>query len=1344
MMLHCTLVPAPGSALTSGPLELAIDVPAGCPGAELQAAISRRYGTGELTVDRVPLAALNVGQDPLVHGAVVVDGPAPAAALNLAPLVLAVHSGPGAGLIFPLRRGLFRIGRSGTGIVVPDAELSREHAQLQVTDSAVTLLDLGSANGVSVDGRKVRAAAVSTDSLIQCGGSSMSLVFSGALDSGVPAAAGSDVTAPLLVSNPVVHSNRAALWLAAALPLGIGVGLAILTGMWAFLAFTAVSAVSVVVPVVTGRKQRRELRAAVAAATLEDKIRRHRAAPSAGEVSLWASLAEPGPAKVPATTGPVWLRLGRAPQDANIRLEPPDPGFRPPPLGMMPVTLDPGMTVATLRGPADAMAGLARSAVLQLACYPAARRTRVVIHGPTPDLLAARFLAAATLCAQESSTLEALAAGFGPGYERGVLLIVTAQGTAPGETAALRSVAVSRGWQVLDCAGDPAPADGAALVLNERTARLSSAHSSLEFTPDLVPSRVFDRNCRRLRPPAPASAPGAGIPEARSLGDLLPLTAADVSSRWAESAGAAGLAVPVGTGESGTLRLDLQADGPHFLVAGTTGSGKSEFLRTLAAALAAAHPPDRVNLLFIDFKGGSGLRPLAGLVHCVGLLTDLDVNEVARTLVSLGAEVRRREELLASYRAADLTAYESLDPCGPPLPHLVLIIDEFRMLVDEAPEALAELMRIAAIGRSLGIHLIMATQRPQGAVSADIRANVTSCIALRVQSELESLDIINSRLAAAIPITSPGRAYLVRGNEAPEEFQTATVAATGHGMVRAPIVMQAMEYLSRPSADGSSGVAPGTAPQPSLAVAGLAEAVAAAWQATGGDPPRRPVAGPLPKQLPFPRTGAADGSRGRIRLGLLDVPEEQRVAEFGWSPGSHGHLGLIPGNSGGADAALGLIMAQLLSCPDQAHLYILDATGSFSAAAASPGVGAVVGLHELRRAARLLERVCEEMTGRLSTARTSDAPGLVLALCGWGSWVSAFRAGPLAWAEDLVQDIVRDGARAGVTVLVAGERELVTSRFFAAIPNRVFLPAGSTEEGRLAWPRLPEVDAVAGRAVVFGPLSAASCPSGHVAQLFEQYSPVIPGEAAVAVRSRPFRVEPLPGLVTVAEVLARAGPGDTGRGGALLPGPGARAASGPAPLPGHLRLGVGGDELLPAGVPLPAGAVLAILGGPASGKTSVLSALPGLNPAARCLRAPEAGVQERFWTRTHEAALSGALDPAAVLLADDLDLQSPETNGRLLLLNNLGWRVVLTAGFGASTRQRVPLVQNAAGQGRGVLIRPRGLMDGELFGVRFEPEQSPPPGRAVVISDGRARAVQLAVDPAADCSRAAPDTGLGP
>ncbi len=279
--------------------------------------------------------------------------------------------------------------------------------------------------------------------------------------------------------------------------------------------------------------------------------------------------------------------------------------------------------------------------------------------------------------------------------------------------------------------------------------------------------------------------------------------------------------------------------------------------------------------------------------------------------------------------------------------------------------------------------------------------------------------------------------------------------------------MEAMEFLNRRPAGSSPGSAGSTAPQSALAVAQLTETVAALWEATGGGPPRRPVAEPLPTNVPFP----ADGSRNRIRLGLLDLPEEQRVAEFGWLPVAHGHLGLVSGNNGGADAVLALIVDQLLSCEDESHLYLLDAAGSFGDAVTAPRVGAVVGLHELRRAVRVLERLSEEMTRRLSTAHTAGAPALVLALCGWGSWVSAFRSGPLAWAEDLVQDLVRDGARAGITVLVAGERELVTARFFAAVPNRVFLPAGSTEEGRLGWPRLPVLDAVAGRVVVFGPIS---------------------------------------------------------------------------------------------------------------------------------------------------------------------------------------------------------------------------------------------------------------------------------
>ena len=185
------------------------------------------------------------------------------------------------------------------------------------------------------------------------------------------------------------------------------------------------------------------------------------------------------------------------------------------------------------------------------------------------------------------------------------------------------------------------------------------------------------------------------------------------------------------------------------------------------------------------------------------------------SLVSLRAEVRRREELLVSRPGSGSGGL----PGGQarrsgPLPHLVLIIDEFRMLVEDAPEALTELMRIAAIGRSLGIHLIMATQRPQGALTADIRANVTTSIALRVQSEMESVDIINSRARRRHQRRHvPGGPISPAAREDPEEFQTASLAGAaaepdGTG-VRVRLAADALRHAA-----GRPRPATGLAPAP--------------------------------------------------------------------------------------------------------------------------------------------------------------------------------------------------------------------------------------------------------------------------------------------------------------------------------------------------------------------------------------------------------------------------------------------------------------------------------------------------------------------------------------------------
>ncbi|WP_426990246.1 FHA domain-containing protein [Pseudarthrobacter sp. Y6] len=294
MPLHCTLVRSPGAALQEPPVELTIEAPDGAAGAELQAALAGKFGTGIVSVDSLRVTELTLGQPPLVNGATLVDGAYLTARRSRqraseapASLALAVHSGAGAGTVVPLRRGTYTIGRSNADILIPDADLSRAHARLVVTETAITIVDLGSANGTDVDGERVRNAVISTGSTIRCGSSTMSLVFLERSGSGL-GDAGMDVHEPLVVSRRDDPTNRAALLLTAVLPVVIGVGLAVMTGMWMFLAFTAVSAISILVPVIGGRRQRRELSAAVHAALSHDQERRRRAAPPLSDLIIGA------------------------------------------------------------------------------------------------------------------------------------------------------------------------------------------------------------------------------------------------------------------------------------------------------------------------------------------------------------------------------------------------------------------------------------------------------------------------------------------------------------------------------------------------------------------------------------------------------------------------------------------------------------------------------------------------------------------------------------------------------------------------------------------------------------------------------------------------------------------------------------------------------------------------------------------------------------------------------------------------------------------------------------------------------------------------------------------------
>ncbi|MCU0259433.1 MAG: hypothetical protein MUE78_00300 [Ilumatobacteraceae bacterium] len=265
---------------------------------------------------------------------------------------------------------------------------------------------------------------------------------------------------------------------------------------------------------------------------------------------------------------------------------------------------------------------------------------------------------------------------------------------------------------------------------------------------------------------------GAGGPPDRAMAELPGVPAADPSSiaaTWCATDARSSLEVPIGIGHDGPVGVDLVAAGPHALVAGTTGSGKSELLRTLVLGLASRHGPDALAIALVDFKGGATFDGLAELPHVAGSVTDLDHGGAARLLASLDAEIVHRERVLRSVGAPDLVSC----PAGVELPRLVVVVDELAALLDRHPGAAGSLAGIAQRGRSLGVHLVLATQRPAGVVGEAVRANVSARIALRVESVADALDVVGDPAPALVPVSARGRAWLRAGPGAPTAVSVA-------------------------------------------------------------------------------------------------------------------------------------------------------------------------------------------------------------------------------------------------------------------------------------------------------------------------------------------------------------------------------------------------------------------------------------------------------------------------------------------------------------------------------------------------------------------------------------------
>ena len=252
----------------------------------------------------------------------------------------------------------------------------------------------------------------------------------------------------------------------------------------------------------------------------------------------------------------------------------------------------------------------------------------------------------------------------------------------------------------------------------------------------------------------------------------------DIENRWRKNSSHKTLAVPLGLrGEKDIVNLDLheKAHGPHGLVAGTTGSGKSEIVQSYILSLAVNFHPYEVGFLLIDYKGGGMAGLFKNLPHLLGSITNLDGSQSMRAMASIKSELSRRQKIFSQYNVNHINQYNKIFKNGEaenPIPHLFIISDEFAELKKEQPEFMSELVSAARIGRSLGIHLILATQKPSGVVDDQIWTNSKFKLALKVANEGDSNEIIKTPDAANI--TLPGRAYLqVGNNEIYELFQSA-------------------------------------------------------------------------------------------------------------------------------------------------------------------------------------------------------------------------------------------------------------------------------------------------------------------------------------------------------------------------------------------------------------------------------------------------------------------------------------------------------------------------------------------------------------------------------------------
>lgn len=840
-----------------------------------------------------------------------------------------------------------------------------------------------------------------------------------------------------------------------------------------------------------------------------------------------------------------------------------------------------------------------------------------------------------------------------------------------------------------------------------------------------------------------------------------------VLQRWSAQRYASDIRCYLGVSSGGSLNIGLSEHGPHWLLGGTTGAGKSQLLRSLVLSAALRYPPERLGLILVDFKGSAGLGPLAQLPHALSVLSNFDVSAVERALEFLRADIHRREvdlqalgvnsyrDYLASCQAAGTT---------PRYPELLIVVDEFRMLIDSMPDAMAELMRIATIGRSLGLHLVLATQRPQGAISQDIRANIATSICLRVASAQDSYNLLEHESAAYISAAHPGAGYVRLPDGRSLPFRAPLVDAVPSSSDARPVQVLGLEEGGWRELTAASAVQKVGGNEDEMLIRS-AQQIRALYEreyapknlqknAAFQDeycpiPPELPESTPLPVlEAPVSEPvayGIDPAATSQEHVEPNTAPEgyllgELEIARYGvrrpisWS--GQQALALLAQSAERAPMLYGLLTQAFAA---RTPVVLLTSDGALYRDL-EPYAGAfesLVGAQELSHLRFCLE---ELRTPNLWGAEATARPLIVVD--GLDSWLEALVRQPDT--ENLLYDLLSQGCRRGYSVVFTSALN-PRGRFAAAahstLLSRRFLDADLMRSTSKDYPT---------------PAQSHYCVEGAINEELIGDQPLSASILSPCVAGFQELVQVLRGNATSASS------GSNTRPGTLLkqfpeyyrmPSTEYVTAAHAACNPQGAKLLVAFDRRqMPVWLSAPAGAVVPVQGSRSAGKSILLESIAQLNPQLDTLVLEGSGGTTDSGGASGEppsvertrALLDSVKNPARTLvLIDDLQYLQPAVQ-QLLLERRGEFRAMLVAYTPWPRRASSPLLAALMGCSRALLLAPASLADADMCTVTALPldrftQGEQPAGRLVVVDGASVCAAQvpLALAPAVEAATSA-------